>query len=159
MPRAYISFKGDRCYKEYDIDEDADEDDDDLNYFKSEVEFYRLLNGFGVTPQLYAVEDNCLEMEKYEQSMYQAILSGQLTRERTHSLLVSGVLPLVERLHSLDICHGDLYLRNVVTRNNFTEFALIDFELSSLVSDGYRDLLTNEKNRLIEEVDYWFDRL
>jgi tRNA A-37 threonylcarbamoyl transferase component Bud32 len=97
--------------------------------FKTETQCYQQLDGLHITPKLLEVGDNYLKIEKFDLSLEDALIH-RLLNYTQYRVIYDKVVELVKKLDQIGIMHGDLSPRNIVCRKNFTELAIIDFELA-----------------------------
>jgi RIO-like serine/threonine protein kinase len=105
--------------------------------FLVEKQAYLLLDGSHITPQLLELGSNYLRMEKYDTSLETALINNMITPEQYRGVY-GKILTMIKQLDSFGLIHNDLHPRNIVCKNNFTECAIIDFELSIIVEVGAR---------------------
>ena len=102
--------------------------------FQRELSAYKALDGHHITPKLLEVGDNCLKIEKYDESLENALIQNRVTQAQYREIYYR-ITTLVKKLDQLGIIHNDLAPRNIVYNGDFQDIAIIDFEKSIIISD------------------------
>lgn len=105
----------------------------------NEYNFYKLLRGTGITPDIISIEPDLLEIPEYHSTLGDILIEVPLTPLGI-SDLYERVRDLIQRLHQMGIVHGDLHNDNIVCSKDLKDVRLIDFEKSTfkqIVDDEY----------------------
>lgn len=95
--------------------------------YRREKGIYELLDGMEITPKLLECGDNYIKIERYETTLEDLILNGNITREQFYDVY-EKIVKILHKLDKLCIKHNDIAIRNIVCRNNLKDIAIIDFE-------------------------------
>lgn len=105
----------------------------------NEYNFYKILKGSNITPDIIELTRDLLTIEKYYSTLGEALINNSFNKEELDRIY-NDVRKLIDRLHEKGIIHGDLHNDNIVCNEDVTEFRIIDFEQSTfiyLVDDDY----------------------
>lgn len=105
----------------------------------NEYNFYKLLRGSGITPDILEIEPGRLKIPIYDSTLGDILMNIPLTESQI-SELYERVRDLIRKLHQMGVIHGDLHNDNILCSTDLTDIRLIDFEKSTfvdLVDDEY----------------------
>jgi len=118
----------------------------------NEYNFYKLLQGKDITPEVIEIKPNDLKMVEYFSTLQNVLLELCLTDQELESL-IKKVKTLIKRFHSLGYIHGDLHTGNIICNSDLSEVRLIDFEnstFSSVVDQDYLDWYNKQFDTSLE---------
>lgn len=110
--------------------------------YMKDLHYHKILSNAGVAPPLL-FEETCenegiIITEKYWGSLEELIESNQLNVE-LYDDLIDLITEKVQKMHDLNIAHGDLHAGNVVVNLDPLEVALIDYEYAFDIDTGKED--------------------
>lgn len=105
----------------------------------NEYNFYRILEGDDITPEIIATDVTTIIMNKYETTVGEYLANNDPSREE-EEIITRKCKLLVQKLHDKGILHGDLHDDNIVCDEDLEEFRIIDLENATfiqLIDDRY----------------------
>lgn len=99
-----------------------------------------------ITPQIIDLTEDHVIYQKYDYDLLDFLLANKENKTNLFPIITEQIVRLTQKLHSIEIIHGDLHSCNIVVNydkvNNIVDVRLIDFNMSKKLSEiTQRDLL------------------
>ena len=118
------------------------------NINMNEYNFYKILRGKKITPDIMSISKDILKIQKYDGTLEELIFEYEPNNEELEHIY-NKVKLLIKRLHKHNIFHYDLHSSNIVCNKEFTDFRIIDLEDATFI-----DIIDDE---FIEDYNGMFD--
>ncbi len=117
---------------------------------KDKLHIYTLMSNYDISPHILNIQNNVITMEKFDGDLY---LLWPFLDEKSRNIASSKIRILIDKMHDLDISHGDLCGKNIVYKMIGDEiiYKIIDFDRSFNISRGEKD------DDVIEYMNQCFD--
>lgn len=89
------------------------------------IKLYRFLSSFDIVPE-FSIKQNMISMKLYDYNLSDFVWDNRL--KKLPDSIATKINDTIDKLHSLDIFHGDLHSGNIVINKDGTDIRLIDFD-------------------------------
>lgn len=138
------------------------------NIQTNEYNFYKILRGSRITPDIISISRDILNIEMYDCTLEELILATE-PNEHQSNFIYKNINEMIKKMHKIGIFHSDLHSSNIVCKSDFSDFRIIDFEDATFINiidnefiEDYNGMHGSECKNLKELLEYeernsWID--